>query len=101
VETRIQLHLGPALQTLDKLAQEGQGGTFDFAFIDADKENLQAYFEYALVMVRHGGAIAVNDVLGKDDSGAMRDFNERLRDDHRVMISTLPMGDGLTLAMKL
>lgn len=111
VESRIELHLGPALQTLERFVAEGESGTFDFAFIDADKENYDKYYEAALLLLREGGLIAVDNVLwhgrvidssvNTEETQALRRFNEKLVADTRVMISTLPIGDGLTLAMKL
>ena len=105
VSKKIILKLGPALQTLKSLA-----GPFDFAFIDADKENLQAYFERCLKLVRRGGLIAVDNTLwhgsvvdARDrsvDTLAVRAFNRKLRDDRRVEIALVPIGDGLTLAWK-
>lgn len=111
VESRIRLHLGPAVQTLQKLVSDGGAGTFDFVFIDADKQNYQAYFDCAVTLLRTGGVAAVDNVLwhGRvvdsgvtdEDTEAIRAFNRRLRLDKRVAISTLTIGDGLTLAMKL
>jgi caffeoyl-CoA O-methyltransferase len=110
VERKIDLRLGPALKTLDDLIAQGQGGRFDFAFIDADKENYINYYERALVLVRQGGLIAVDNVLwdGKvidlsendADTRAIRAFNESLHKDERVWLSMLPIRDGLTLACK-
>ena len=110
VERKIDLRLGPALKTLDDLIAQGQGGRFDFAFIDADKGNYSNYYERALVLVRPGGLIAVDNVLwdGKvidpsvndADTRAIRAFNESLHDDERVWLSMLPIRDGLTLACK-
>jgi predicted O-methyltransferase YrrM len=111
VENRIRLHLGPAIQTLQRLVAEGEAGTFDFVFIDADKENYQSYFECALTLLRHGGVVGIDNVLwhgrvtdetaADSDTQAIRAFNRQLKGDKRVAISTLPIGDGLTLAMKL
>ncbi len=108
---KIDLRLAPALQTLDALLADGQAGTFDFAFIDADKENYDAYYERALQLVRTGGLIAFDNTLwyGKvaDDSVqdadtvALRALNQKLAEDARVMTSQLTVGDGLTLALKL
>jgi predicted O-methyltransferase YrrM len=110
VERKIDLRLGPALKTLDDLIAQGQGGRFDFAFIDADKGNYSNYYERALVLVRPGGLIAVDNVLwdGKvinpkvndADTRAIRAFNESLHHDERVWLSMLPIRDGLTLACK-
>jgi caffeoyl-CoA O-methyltransferase len=92
------------------LLDAGEGLTFDFAFIDADKENYLRYYEAALDLVRPGGLIVVDntlwggsvvDVSVQDaDTRAIRAFNERLRDDLRVDLSLVPIGDGLTLARK-
>lgn len=110
VAGRIDLHLRPALETLGQLLAEGQAGRFDFAFIDADKENYVGYFEACLELLRPGGVIAVDNVLwnGRVADPAVRDevteairaFNARLHDDQRVALSVLPVGDGLTLARK-
>jgi len=90
--------------------KDGQERSFDFIFIDADKQQYLAYYERALLLLRPGGLIAVDNVLwsGKvadpqesdNDTVAIRTFNQRLREDDRVIISLLPIGDGLTLAMK-
>jgi caffeoyl-CoA O-methyltransferase len=111
VEHKISLRLAPAVETLDGLLAEGRGGTFDFAFIDADKENYDRYYECALKLIRPGGLIAVDNVLwhGKvvdesvqdADTRAIRALNEKLHRDERVWISLLAIGDGLTLAYKL
>jgi caffeoyl-CoA O-methyltransferase len=111
VEDRIELRLGPALETLDKLLADGQAGTFDFAFIDADKKNYANYYERALQLVRRGGLIAIDNVLWdgrpidpdnhETDTEAIRAFNRMLHADERVAISMATMGDGLALACKL
>ena len=105
VSKKIDLRLGPALGTLQKLK-----GPFDFAFIDADKANYQNYFERCLKLVRRGGLIAIDNTLWygrvidrKDrsaDTRAIRAFNRRLRRDRRVELALVPIGDGLTLALK-
>jgi predicted O-methyltransferase YrrM len=111
VEDRVDLHLGPALETLDRFIAEGQSGTFDFAFIDADKTNYANYYERALQLVRRGGLIAIDNVLWDGlpidpaatdaDTEAIRAFNAKVYSDSRVAISLVPLGDGLTLACKL
>lgn len=111
VADRIELRLAPALDTLDGLLRSGAAGSFDFAFIDADKVNYQAYFERALTLVRPGGLLAVDNTLWQgavadprirdEDTDAIRAFNRRLKDDPRVFPSLLPIGDGLSLALKL
>lgn len=110
VDGRIDLRLGPALGTLDELIASGHAGGFDFAFIDADKENYAAYYERALTLVRPGGLIAVDNTLWggsvvnpeKTDANtlAIRGFNTALHQDARVDLSLVPIGDGLTLARK-
>ena len=111
VEDRIELRLGPALETLDTLLAEGQAGTFDMAFIDADKGNYANYYDRSLELLRAGGLIAVDNVLWHGrlldpdndtaDTKAMRAFNRKLHTDERVALSMVTMGDGLTLACKL
>ena len=110
VRHKIDLRLGPALDTLASLRREG-GGLFDFAFIDADKEPLWSYFEGALALLRRGGVIAVDNTLwGGDvadptasdpDTNAIDRFNRRVTDDPRVDAVQLTVGDGLTLVRKL
>jgi caffeoyl-CoA O-methyltransferase len=111
VAQRIELHLRPALDTLGELLATDRAGQFDFAFIDADKQNYGAYFDACLQLLRPGGVIAVDNVLwggrvidaAANDSTtvAIRQFNEKIRCDDRVAISLVPIGDGLTLARKL
>lgn len=110
VADKIDLRIAPALQTLDELLAAGEAGTFDFAFIDADKENYDAYFELSLQLVRTGGLIAIDNVLWRgqvadpqvQDSStqAIRAFNEKLHRDERVTLSLATIADGLTLALK-
>jgi predicted O-methyltransferase YrrM len=110
VDGKIDLRLGPALATLDGLIASGQGNQFDFVFIDADKTNYANYYERALVLLRPGGLIGVDNVLwygrvidssfDDPDTQAIRAFNEQLRSDDRVWLSMLPVRDGLTLACK-
>jgi caffeoyl-CoA O-methyltransferase len=110
VEERIDLRLAPALATLDALLADGQAQTFDFAFIDADKENYLGYYERCFALLRPGGLLAIDNVLWggsvadpTDTSGrtqAIRALNERVRGDERVTISLVPIGDGLFLARK-
>jgi len=111
VADRIELRLAPALDTLRTLLDEGCAGSFDFAFIDAHKPEYPHYYDHALQLLRPGGLIAIDNVLWEgqpadadvhdEDTDAIRAFNVRLRDDRRVMISLLPIADGLTLALKL
>jgi predicted O-methyltransferase YrrM len=111
VEDKIELRLGPALDTLDALIAAGNGGSFDFAFIDADKGNYANYYDRAMLLVRPGGLIAIDNVLWGGDvvdpaktdaeTEAIRAFNRKLQADERVTLSLVPLGDGLTLACKL
>jgi predicted O-methyltransferase YrrM len=110
VADKITLRLGPAVETLDALLAEGQAGTFDFAFIDADKPNYDNYYERALKLTRRGGLIMFDNMLwsGKvaDPSVqdvhtvALRALNEKLHHDERVFVSLLPLRDGISLAVK-
>ncbi|OUL33882.1 class I SAM-dependent methyltransferase [Nostoc sp. 106C] len=110
VADKIDLHIAPALETLDSLLAAGEAETFDFAFIDADKSNYDAYYERSLQLVRAGGLIAIDNVLW---SGRVADlqvqdnrtrkihtFNQKLHQDQRITLSLIPIGDGLTLALK-
>ncbi len=110
VADKIDLRLGPAAETLQALAAEGYQNSFDFAFIDADKGNYDRYYESALTLLRPGGLIAIDNTLWSGrvadptvqdaDTLALRALNEKLHGDERVTLSLLPIGDGLTLAMK-
>jgi predicted O-methyltransferase YrrM len=110
VAGKIELRLAPALETLDKLIAQGQAGRFDLAFIDADKENYDGYYERVLRLVRPGGLVMLDNVLwggdvadarkGDPDTKALRALNLKLKSDDRVDVSMLPLADGLTLARK-
>jgi predicted O-methyltransferase YrrM len=111
VAHKIDLYIAPAIQTLDRILAEGQANTFDFAFIDADKENYDGYYERSLQLVRKGGLIAIDNVLWSGrvidpefqdaDTLAIHALNEKLHQDQRISLSLLPVSDGLTLALKL
>jgi predicted O-methyltransferase YrrM len=110
VADRVDLRIAPALQTLDGLVAAGESGRYDFAFIDADKSNYPAYYERCLALLRKGGLIAVDNTLwsgavadaskNDKDTAAIRAFNDAVHADTRVDLSLLPIGDGLTLALK-
>ena len=112
VEHKIELHLQPALLTLDDLIAQGLENTYDMALIDADKPPTPQYYERCLQLVRSGGIIAIDNVLlggrvmeeaGRDRSpsiAVLQDFNRRLPLDGRIVPITLPVGDGLTLLLK-
>lgn len=110
VADRIDLRLRPAVETLDALLAEGAGGALDFAFIDADKTNYDAYYERSLTLLRPGGLVAIDNTLWSgavidagrkdDDTRAIRAMNGKVRQDTRVDMVMLPVGDGLTLARK-
>ena len=105
MDHKIELHLAPALDTVGKLR-----GPFDFVFIDADKGNYANYYEACLPLVRRGGIVAVDNTLWSGwvadakqrdaDTRALRAFNDKLHRDERVALSLLPLGDGVTLALK-
>ncbi|MEP6755190.1 MAG: class I SAM-dependent methyltransferase [Chthonomonadales bacterium] len=109
VDGKIDLRLAPATETMDALIADGQSGTYDFAFIDADKSNYDAYYERALKLVRKGGIISVDNTLwyGKvaddsvmdDDTVALRALNLKMSTDSRVTCSLVPIGDGYTICL--
>lgn len=111
VSEKIELRLAPAVETLDALLAEGGSGSFDFAFIDADKQGYDAYYERTLALLRPGGLVAIDNVLWGGqvadpsdltaDTAAIRALNAKIRDDRRVSMSLVPVGDGLMLARKL
>ena len=110
VAHKIDLRLKPAVDTLDELIDAGEAGSFDFAFIDADKANYDAYYERCLTLLRPGGVIGIDNVLwgGRvadervrdEDTRAIRALNLKVNADERVDATMLPIGDGLTLAVK-
>ena len=109
VADKIDLRLAPATETLDGLIAEGRSGTFDFAFIDADKTSYDAYYERCLQLLRVGGLIAIDNVLWDGDvahpaqdadTAALQALNIKLHTDERVDLSLLTIADGLTLARK-
>ena len=111
VADKIDLRLGAAIDGMDALLKEGKTeGTYDFAFIDADKENYDGYYERALRLLKPGGLLLIDNVLwggrvadaSADDADtvAIRALNLKIHADSRVDISLLPIADGLTLALK-
>ena len=110
IANKINLQLAPASNTLDALLAEGKEGSFDFAFIDADKTNYQIYYEQCLKLIRQGGVIVIDNVLwggavtdsnrNDADTEAIRELNQFIATDERVSISMIPVGDGLTIAVK-
>jgi predicted O-methyltransferase YrrM len=111
VADKIDLHIAPAVETLDRLLAEGQANTFDFAFIDADKSSYEAYYERSLQLVRPGGLLAIDNVLWSGQvadpqvqdsrTNKIRALNQKLHQDERISLSLVPIADGLTLARKL
>ena len=110
VADKINLHIAPAVETLDQLLAAGEAETFDFVFIDADKSNYNTYYERSLQLVRPGGLIAIDNVLwsGKVADSEIQDnrtahiraLNSKLHQDQRITLSLVPIADGLTLARK-
>jgi predicted O-methyltransferase YrrM len=107
---RIDLRLAPALETLAELERQGQGEQYDLVFIDADKANYPSYLEHALRLLRVGGLAVFDNTLWSGrvlednpdsaDTRAIQALNRALKDDARVDLSLLPIGDGLTLCRK-
>jgi predicted O-methyltransferase YrrM len=109
VASRIDLRIAPAAQTLAALVREG-AGTYDFAFVDADKAGYDAYYEQALRLLRPGGLVAIDNTLWSGwvadpartdaDTAALRALNRKIHGDTRVEMCLLSIGDGVTLAQK-
>ena len=110
VADRIEVRIGPAADSLQALLDEGEAGQFDFAFIDADKQNYSVYYDACLALIRPGGVVAIDNVLWggsvadpdnqKPSTEAIRAINRRIHEDDRVSVSMVPIGDGLYLARK-
>lgn len=110
VANKIKLVIGPASESLKKLIDQGEAGTYDFAFIDADKPNYDTYYELSLQLLRPGGIIAVDNLIwsgavydpekNDEDTVALRKMAQKLHSDQRVDVSFLTIGDGTYLAFK-
>ena len=110
VEDKIDLRIAPAIETLDTLLREGAAGSYDFAFVDADKQSYRHYHERVLQLLRPGGLAAFDNVLWHGrvidesvqdpDTCAIREFNARMHQDERIWLTLVATGDGLTLALK-
>jgi len=111
VKENIDLRIAPAVDSLKAMVDSGEAGTYDLAFIDADKVSYDAYYEYCLTLLKPGGVIAVDNVFRDgevldektDNEGtiAIHVLNQKIVKDNRVDITMLPLADGLTLARKL
>lgn len=113
VDHKIETRIGPARETLNALIAEGQAGTFDFVFIDADKGDVDVYYEKSLQLVRRNGIIAIDNVFWmgnvygtvhapryEEGAVALRALNRKLHRDDRIHLCMLTMADGVTLALK-
>jgi predicted O-methyltransferase YrrM len=110
VAHKIDLQIAPALETLDRLLAAGAAGSYDFAFIDADKSGYPDYYDRTLQLLRPGGLMAIDNVLWSgrvadpqeqdNRTNLIRQFNEMLHQDQRISLSMLAVADGLTLALK-
>lgn len=110
VSERIDLRIGPAIETLTAMVKDGNKSVVDFAFIDADKASYRDYYELCLELLRPGGLIAIDNTLWSGavadprdndrQTEVLRELNAFLHEDERVDLSLVPIGDGLTLARK-
>ncbi|MFW5814943.1 MAG: class I SAM-dependent methyltransferase [Spirochaetota bacterium] len=109
VDGKIDVRIGPALDSLDAMIEAGEHESFDFAFIDADKPNYVRYYERAMRLVRPGGLIAVDNTLWQGKiavtatdahAAAIQKLNDRVYGDERVHPALVNVGDGMTLALK-
>ena len=110
VRDKIDLRLAPAAETLREMVTQGESGQYDVAFIDADKSNYDVYYELCLQLLRTGGVLLIDNVLWggavadksivDGDTESIRTLNQKIYLDDRVAMSMIPIGDGLTLAVK-
>ncbi|MBU2711461.1 O-methyltransferase [Zooshikella harenae] len=110
IDHKIKTMIGDAKSSLTSLLDEGLAGTFDIAFIDADKENYDSYYESALQLIKKGGLLILDNTLWSgavadpsiedEETTSLRQINKKLHHDNRVELSFLPFADGLTLALK-
>jgi len=110
VADRIELHLDGGNAVIARCLAAGEAGSFDLAFIDADKSGYDAYYEGALQLLRAGGLVLVDNTLWDGDvadpakqdadTNAIRALNDKILADQRVEICLVPICDGLTLARK-
>jgi caffeoyl-CoA O-methyltransferase len=110
VAAKIEVRFGLALESLDQLIADGAAGSFDLIFIDADKKSYDAYYERSLTLARPGGLLLIDNVLwgglvadpanSDRQTEILRALNAKLRDDERISLALVPIGDGLTLARK-
>ena len=110
VSDKIKLHLAPAVETLDGLLADGQEGSFDMAFIDADKPNYLHYYDRVIRLLKPNGVLLIDNVLwsGKvadeghtdEETVCLRELNAHVHTDMRVEACLIPIGDGLTIARK-
>lgn len=109
VADKIDLRIAPAAQTLERCIAQGEGGTYDFVFIDADKTGYDTYYEHALRLLRAGGLLMIDNTLWsgdvarpstQPDTQALQRLNDKVHGDQRVDMVLLPVSDGITLARK-
>lgn len=110
VAERIDLRLAPATDTLHELLRDGQAGSFDFGFIDADKTGYDEYYELILQLLRPGGLVVLDNSLWDgtvadsadqdEDTVALRAINDKISRDSRVHSYLAPVGDGVYLVYK-
>ena len=106
VADRVDLRIGPAVDGLDQLITEGNDGSFDFAFIDADKPNYREYYERALTLLRPGGVVALDNILWSvlentsENAKLLDDLTRQMSQDERVTTAVLPLGSGMAVASK-
>ncbi|MDP9052310.1 MAG: class I SAM-dependent methyltransferase [Acidobacteriota bacterium] len=110
VDAKIDLRVGPAVETLDMLLADGAADTFDFAYIDADKTNVDNYYERTLQLLRPNGLMSIDNVFwggsvalsdeADSDTVAVKALNRKIGRDPRVDVSMVPIGDGVSLVRK-
>lgn len=106
VADRIDLRIGPALESLVALVRSGETGTFDFAFIDADKPSYSSYVDVVIELLRPGGVMLLDNMLWsvfeepRDEAAMLDKLSRQMSADPRLTVSVIPLGSGMTLATK-
>ena len=108
--SKITAHIAPAVKTLDTFIKDGRSGSYDLAFIDADKTGYDSYYERVLQLLRKGGVLMIDNVLwsgrvadpkaNDESTAALKAINTKIHGDNRVDAGLLPLADGIYMCVK-